>query len=78
MHLLPLQSAASQGACLDSLLFRCFQFKLTFESLKQLGVCHHSPILGEAITFPLIILFVISHGDCIQMSFSPGLPSRKS
>jgi hypothetical protein len=31
------QSAASQGTCLDSLLFHCFHFKLTFESIKELG-----------------------------------------
>jgi len=31
------QSATSQGACLDSLLFHCFHFKLTFESIKELG-----------------------------------------
>jgi hypothetical protein len=31
------QSAANQGACPDSLLFHCFQFILTFESIKELG-----------------------------------------
>jgi hypothetical protein len=34
---LPFQSAASQGTCPDSLLFRYFQFGLTFESIKELG-----------------------------------------
>jgi hypothetical protein len=34
---LPLQSAASQRACFDSLLFRYFQFRLTFESIKEFG-----------------------------------------
>jgi hypothetical protein len=29
---LPLQSATSQGACPNSLLFCCFQFRLTFGS----------------------------------------------
>jgi hypothetical protein len=38
--LLPLQNATSQGACPDSLLFYYFQFGFTFESLKELGVCH--------------------------------------
>ncbi len=30
---------------------------------------HHSPDLGEAITFPLIVYFVPLHGACIQMAF---------
>jgi hypothetical protein len=34
---LPPQSAANQGTCPDSLLFRCFQFGLTFEFIKKLG-----------------------------------------
>jgi hypothetical protein len=33
---LPPQSAISQGACPDSLLFHCFQFGFTFESMKEL------------------------------------------
>jgi len=36
----PLQNAASQGACPDSLYFNYFQFGFTFESLKELGACH--------------------------------------
>ncbi len=35
--LLPLQNVVSEGVCLDSLLFRCFQFRLTFESIKEFG-----------------------------------------
>ncbi len=31
------QSATSQGACPDSLLFRYFQSRLTLESIKELG-----------------------------------------
>jgi len=31
------QSAASQGMCFGSLLFRCFKSRLTFESIKELG-----------------------------------------
>ncbi len=31
------QSVASQRACPNSLFFRCFHFKLTFESIKELG-----------------------------------------
>ncbi len=30
---------------------------------------HQCPNLGEATTFPLIVLYVISHGGCTQMSF---------
>ncbi len=35
---------------------------------------HHGPNLEEATTFPLIIFFVINHGDYIQMSFCPRIP----
>jgi hypothetical protein len=38
---LPLQSAMSQGMCPDFSLFHCFQFGLTFESLKELGTRHN-------------------------------------
>jgi hypothetical protein len=31
------QSAMSQGACTNSSLFRCFHFRLTFESIKEVG-----------------------------------------
>ncbi len=31
------RSAMSQGMCLDSLLFRCFHFRFTFEFIKELG-----------------------------------------
>jgi hypothetical protein len=31
------QSAMNQGACPNSLLFHCFPFKLTFESIEELG-----------------------------------------
>jgi hypothetical protein len=30
------QSATSQGVCPNSLPFRCFQFRFTFESIKEL------------------------------------------
>ncbi len=36
-HALLPQSALSQGTCPDSLLFRCFHFKLTFDFIKELG-----------------------------------------
>jgi len=29
------QSVTSQGACPNSLFFRCFHFRLTFESIKE-------------------------------------------
>jgi hypothetical protein len=31
------QSATNQGVCPNSLLFLCFQFRFTFESIKELG-----------------------------------------
>jgi len=40
------QSATSQGACPDSLLFCCFLFRLTFESIKELGA-HHLLIVAK-------------------------------
>jgi hypothetical protein len=36
---------------------------------------HHGLDLGEAITFPLIIYFVVNHGTNIQMAFFLGLPN---
>ncbi len=36
---------------------------------------HHCPNLGKAIAFPLIVFFVISHEDYIQMSFFHGTPN---
>jgi len=34
----------------------------------------HGPNLGEATTFPLIVLFVPGHRGCTQMSFCHGIP----
>jgi hypothetical protein len=39
---------------------------------------HHGLDLGEAITFPLIVLFVPLHKDHIQMAFCPGTPKWES
>jgi hypothetical protein len=36
-HALYPQSATSQGACPNSLLFCCFHLRLTFESIKEIG-----------------------------------------
>jgi hypothetical protein len=36
---------------------------------------HHDLDLGEASTFPFIILYVISHEGYIQMSFCPMIPN---
>jgi hypothetical protein len=35
---------------------------------------HHSPNLGEATTFPLIVFFMHGHGAYIQMSVFPRTP----
>jgi hypothetical protein len=39
---------------------------------------HHGPNLGETTTFPLIVLFVPSHGANTQMSFCLGAPKLES
>jgi hypothetical protein len=36
------QSVVSQGACLDSLPFRRFHFRFTFEFIKELGGASHN------------------------------------
>jgi hypothetical protein len=42
----------------------------------QIHKTHHILNLrGEAITFPLIVFFVINHGGYIQMSFCPRTPN---
>jgi len=38
---------------------------------------HHSPDLGEAITFLFIVFFVLGHWACIQISFYIGTPKLK-
>ncbi len=35
---------------------------------------HHGPDLGEATTFPLIVLSATLRGDYIQMALFPGTP----
>jgi hypothetical protein len=35
---------------------------------------HHGLDLGEATTFPLIVLFVLGHGVNTQMAFCPETP----
>jgi hypothetical protein len=39
---------------------------------------HHSPDLGEATTFPLIVYFVPLHEAHIEMAFCPGTPKWES
>jgi hypothetical protein len=39
------QSVASQGACPNSLCFRCFHIIFTFESIKELGSASHMHLL---------------------------------
>jgi hypothetical protein len=65
------QNAMNQGACPDFLLFRCFLFGLTFESLKELGarqVCDYDKFfwnvfasqlsgVGNGGSFKLSILY---------------------
>ncbi len=40
----------------------------------QIHKTHHDPNLGEAITFPLIVFFVLGDGANTQMSFCPDIP----
>jgi hypothetical protein len=35
---------------------------------------HHGPDLREAITFPLIVFYVLGHGACTQMLVCLGTP----
>ncbi len=42
------RSVASQGACPNSLFFRCFHFKFTFESIKELGSTLDEASLNKA------------------------------
>jgi len=52
---LPLQSVTSQGACPDSLFFHCFQFGLTFESIKELGSASKGKFgLNTSFKLPII------------------------
>jgi hypothetical protein len=39
---------------------------------------HHDPDLGEATTFPLIVLFAHGYGVSTQMSFCPETPKLES
>jgi hypothetical protein len=39
---------------------------------------HQGPDLGQATTFPLIVLYVINHKGCIQMLIFSGLPNLES
>ncbi len=39
---------------------------------------HHSPDLGEATTFPLIVYYVLLHEAHIQMAFCPKTPKWES
>jgi hypothetical protein len=41
----------------------------------QIHKTHHGLNLGEATTFPLIVLYVTNHGGCTQMLFFPKLPT---
>jgi hypothetical protein len=49
----------------------------TMHGHTQTHKIHHDSSFREATTFPLIV-YVINHGGCIQMSFFLGFPSWKS
>jgi len=48
----PLQNVANHGACPDFLLFYCFQFRLAFESIKELGAHHECTHMLSSCNFP--------------------------
>jgi hypothetical protein len=51
---------------------------MTNHKQPQIHKTHHSPDLGEAITFPFIIYFVLLHKARIQMAFCLGIPKWES
>jgi hypothetical protein len=57
------QSVVSQGACIDSLLFRCFHFTLSFGSIKELGsasICFVN-IVKMIIILSMLQIFKLKH-----------------
>jgi hypothetical protein len=45
------QSVVSQGACPNYLFFRCFHFKFTFESIKELGSVSRLLLVHQMLQF---------------------------
>ncbi len=72
------QSVVNQGTYLDSLFFRCFQFKFTFESIEELGcasLCHarmhglmHDGRLGACPSCLLRLMYVYKVNVCSQVT----------
>jgi hypothetical protein len=61
------ESVANQGACPDSLLFQCFHFKLTFESIKGLGITSNIMyIWNKGLDRPSIIPWYLQKKHIIQ------------
>ncbi len=56
-----LQNVASQGACPSSLFFHCFHFRLTFESIKELGSVSTIAIPNVSILKTQAMNFNIGH-----------------
>jgi hypothetical protein len=77
------QSVASQGACFDSLLFCCFHFRLSFESIKELGttstqICKTIPWEDWMVLFCCCVslarhggiwLMVVNNGPMLDFAF---------
>jgi hypothetical protein len=74
------QSAVSQKVCPNSLLLRCFHFKLTFESIKELG--NASFWLGKSLWKQHTSIETISHMGitcCVEVIwFSHNFDSHNS
>jgi hypothetical protein len=51
-HALLPRSVVSQGVCPNSLLFRCFHLRLTFESIKELGSASHEVLIFNHMSSP--------------------------
>jgi hypothetical protein len=50
--------------------YSTFGAKTSHEQIRT-HKTHHDPNMGEAITVPLIVYFVLDHGTNTQMTFCP-------
>jgi hypothetical protein len=50
----------------------------TSHEVTRIHKTHHDPNVGEATTFPFIVLSMLGHGTITQMSFCLGTPKWES
>jgi hypothetical protein len=55
----------------------CIAETLLVHGQTHIQKTHHSPNLGETITFPIIVYYVFGHEANTQMSCCPGTPISK-